>query len=358
MISGCMTEKVAQVLYSGLGGHGSVAFSLIEGDLHCEVDHSLLFYGVEDLLTDYINKAKKLQIDFLFVKKNSTLKSWIQAYMAFKALKPATILLHSHTLGIVAFVYRLIYGAVWIVVDHQSGGSLKHWLLACFNIVFCHKYVVLTDVSADTLPPLSMLFKSKITVIPNGIDTSYFVAKQNENKKIISMTARINPVRDFTTLVKAFDSIAKKYTDIELVIAGDGPDFQKLQQLKERSIYKERIHLLGTIDEEGVLGLLQKTKIYVHSSLADTMCTSIMQAMSCGLPVIATDIHGINNMITHRVDGLLFQARSPLELAEKICVLLENENLCVSLGQNARKKAEKAFSHIAMFEAYRKIILN
>ena len=352
--------KVAQIFYSGLGGHGSVGFSLIEGDLHREVGHSVLFYGEEDLLINYINKAKKLQIDFLFVKKNRTIKSWIRAYMAIKALKPDTILLHSTTLGVVAFVYRLLHGAVWIAVDHQQGVSFnKDWVFACFNIVFCHKYVVLTEESADTLPRLSKLFKNKITVIPNGIDTSYFVEKQDENKKIISMTARIHPVRrDFTTLVKAFDIIAKKYTDISLVIAGDGPDFQKLQQLKERSIYKERIHLLGTIDEEGVLGLLQKTKIYVHSSLADTMCTSIMQAMSCGLPVIATDIHGINNMITHRVDGLLFQARSPLELAEKICVLLENENLCVSLGQNARKKAEKAFSHIAMFEAYRKIILN
>ena len=92
--------------------------------------------------------------------------------------------------------------------------------------------------------------------------------------------------------------------------------------------------------------------MYIHASLGETMSTAIMQAMACALPVIASDVSGINNMLAADVTGILVPAKNEFLLADAIINCISNPTLLQSLSQKAYAYAVTNFSNQAMFQAY------
>ena len=90
---------------------------------------------------------------------------------------------------------------------------------------------------------------------------------------------------------------------------------EKKRQENERKVEENKldanIHFHGLLDEDEIKKLLTKLDVYIHASFAETMCTSVMQAMSCGLPIIGSDIPGINDIVEKDVNALLFSNKEP-----------------------------------------------
>ena len=143
--------------------------------------------------------------------------------------------------------------------------------------------------------------------------------------------------------------------DCKLLIAGDGESRGEVEELS-LELDLRNVSFEGMLDEASSADFLKGLKIYVHASLGETMSTSLMQAMACGKPIIASDVEGINNMIESGVNGILVPAKDPAALAAAISGLSGNEELRQSLGRNARATAVERFSNLSMFKKYLSLI--
>jgi glycosyltransferase involved in cell wall biosynthesis len=95
--------------------------------------------------------------------------------------------------------------------------------------------------------------------------------------------------------------------------------------------------------------------VYIHASLGETMSTAIMQAMACGKAIVASDVDGINNMITNGLTGLLVRVQDKEQMAIAISSLITDKALRKRLETAALKTAKNTFSDRLMFLRYKKI---
>ena len=103
--------KIVNIIYSGLGGHASVVFALIEGDKSLQNTHSIIFFGVETLPIAYVDKCKSLKIDFFSILKRSGIDiiSIKKTISVIKLIQPEVIILHTVNLILPIFKYSLFF---------------------------------------------------------------------------------------------------------------------------------------------------------------------------------------------------------------------------------------------------------
>jgi glycosyltransferase involved in cell wall biosynthesis len=352
---------VLQILYSGLGGHGSVAYSLYEGDVENKTAQSFLYYGIEDLNDDYIERNKDAGITFEFIKKKKgvDLLSWKKIFHYLKERQPDIILLHSITLIIPALAFCLIYRKKTITIEHNANNIKRpsEWLWSAITILFSRKTVYLTEkYRSEVKKKLGPLFISnKSIVIGNGINLERFYCPIADHLKgyfTLFMQSRFTHFRDHKTLLYCIRKLKPDIPEIQLVLAGDGETLAQMKDLAAQLNISTMIKFTGNIQEDEIIAQLRKSSIYVHASLAETMSTAIMQAMACGLPIVASDICGINNMLADGRTALLFQPKNVTVLCDKILYLYKNRNIADQMGANARKYAELKLSNKRMFNEY------
>ncbi len=359
---------VLQILYSGLGGHSSVVFSLIEADVQRQYQHVLIFYGIEAIPDSSVDKCRELGVQFFFVQKKQgfDVSSQKRVVQILREVKPAVILLHSVNLIIPVYLYTLRQHTKVIAVEHQSNHlkNAKDWLWSGLIMLLADHIVYLTDVYRDQMEKrLGVLFNSRrVTVINNGINMNVFWPKTERpfaQQYIIKMgmLSRLNNIKDHPTLMQAFKYIVDQNPQqkFELHIAGGGETIDNLQKLGLQLGLKESVRFLGMIKETESVDFLNDIDIYVHASLGETMSTSIMQAMACGKPIIASKVQGITNMIEDGKTGLLVPPLEPALLAQRLQVLLNDPGLRSSLSNQALTYAKARFSNSLMLHSYTKL---
>lgn len=107
--------------------------------------------------------------------------------------------------------------------------------------------------------------------------------------------------------------------------------------------------------EKDLPALLNYLDIYVHASFVETMSTAIMQAMAFGKGIVASNVAGINNMITNKQDGILVSIQKPEEMAEAIEKIILNLEYKLHLEENALAIAKNKFRDFKMFLSYKAI---
>lgn len=355
--------KITQVLYSGKGGHGSVVQSLITADDANHFEHSLIYFGIEPLDPGYADFCKKRKISYKDILKTegSHLKSWKKYLTCLKAQHPDVVLLHSMTLVLPTIWYCLFRKTKLVAVEHQSNQAKRksEWVWSFLALIFARKLVYLTPQYADEIrKKFGFLARNKkIAVIPNGIDTDYFAPTKNPlpSKPIIGMASRINALRDHQTLINGFELIAKTHPDAQLHIAGDGDGMEKLKGMVAASNYRDKIVLRGNLTESELLAFLQGLTIYVHSTLAETLSTAILQAMGVGLPVVVSNIPGTAYMFEDGTEGYFFETGKADNLAEKLSAILQDKVQVSQSGKKAREKCVRDYSAAAMFKKYKSL---
>lgn len=355
--------KLLQILYPGLGGHSSVAFSLIEGDEHKKYSHSLIGYGIEPPSVGIVEKIKGLSVGFKSVLKSNGIdyKSQTKVYRLLKEEKPDMIIMHSTSLIFVVWWYSLLYSVKWVSVEHQSNfaKSIKDWFYSFSILMLSPKIIFLTDQYLKEIKSKFKVFTpiNKIVVINNGINIRKFKPNEiNSNSEIVySMISRVNPLRDHKTLIYAFHEISLTYSS-KLYIAGDGSSLKELLRLVRQLNIEEKVVFTGILDEGGIIQLLNKTDVYIHSSLAENLSTSLLQVMACKIPIIATNIPGINNLLVNGEDALLFEPQNVKELVFKMKNLLKDSRLSELIKNNAYNKLISNYDSNLMFKKYEAIL--
>jgi len=361
--------KVLHILYSGLGGHGNVFFSMVSADTAKEYNYAALFNGVEPPREEYIERCVHDNIAWSYVRKKRGLHPgfYLQLYRNIRRASPDVILLHGGIAIIPCRLAKLFSGNIKkILVRETQANHLKNrgdWLRLSLAMMFADKMVYLSEeYRAQVQQKLKWLYKKNRTVvIPNGIDLHLF-SPSSELKQsslfVLGMQSRLVSIKDHSTLFAAFSLLKKQAPDLalQLQVAGDGECKNELVELAKQLKIEKNVVFCGTIGEKELVIFLQGLSIYVHASLGETMSTAIMQAMACGKPVVASDVNGINNMIQHNVNGLLVPPREAEKMAFALMELINNEDLRKRLARSALVFAQENFSNLTMFERYKKAI--
>lgn len=324
-------HRVVHVLYSGLGGHGAVMFGLLDAGFLADADHLVLLTGVEPPLPDYVARLDQRGIAWRYVPKQPG-RGYVSFYRTLRHeifdSDPDLVFVHGLA-TIPSVVWNRSRAAVLVrETEPQSTKSIKDWGSLALAHANVDAIVHLTEDAAQTAASkLRLLHRpGKVHIIANGLDVDYFSPAPDMPQRLLAgsvvrlgMVARLQPNKDHLTLIEAFDRLcaSRPSLDIRLEIAGDGATRSTLAAEVARRGLDGRVTLHGTLGEEGVRDLLRSLDIYVHATLGETMSNSIMQAMAVGLPVIASAVSGVTNMVTPGL-GLLYPSRDAQALQAAI----------------------------------------
>ena len=186
----------------------------------------------------------------------------------------------------------------------------------------------------------------KIAVVGNGVDEKKFVPIQNDKKKenYILYTGILRARKGLFDLIECVEHVIKEYPEIKFILTGRGPLRGKLEkEIKLRGLQKH-ITFLGYINRKTLIKTYQNATVHVIPSHYEGLPTVLLEAMSCGLPVVATDIGSNNEVISTGVNGFLVPPKRPKIMARNILKLLDNPSLREQIGQVARKTIEEHYT--------------
>jgi glycosyltransferase involved in cell wall biosynthesis len=183
----------------------------------------------------------------------------------------------------------------------------------------------------------------RIVLIPNGIDPSIFPAREySPRPRRIAMVACLREEKRIDVLVTAARRILERYPDAEFLIAGDGSCREQLvTQARETGVF-ERFQFLGHCDD--VPAVLARADVFVLPSGSDAFPNSIIEAMASGLPVVASAVGGIPELVADNRTGWLVPPGAPDALADALLDLLEHPDRAADFGRAGRLRIEETYS--------------
>jgi L-malate glycosyltransferase len=226
-----------------------------------------------------------------------------------------------------------------------------------------------------TYDELRIPTQTQIDIIPNFVNTEVFRPKESkkrscqlwkhleragckEGQPILCHVSNFRPVKRTHDLVYILE-LVRKESPAHLVLIGDGPDRSSVEELARTKGLQNHISFLGKL--ESFSEILQDCDIFLLPSEAESFGLAALEAMSCGLPVIATNIQGIPEVVVDGQTGLLSNLSDIKQMADNIVSISRNYELYQQLSINARKRAETNFSQdkvISQFENYYAEILH
>jgi glycosyltransferase involved in cell wall biosynthesis len=284
-----------------------------------------------------INKIKEAvrNADIIFVQ-GPALASYIGAHYGHKYNKPT--LLYVHTIA-------------WEILDKFLPKTIRKLVLKIARSVLIKAYNNCDEILVpyhDLKNQLDMQgVKTNMSIARLGVDIDKFSPASDKvlaktrmgiptDKFVIGYVGRVSKEKNVNTLLSAFKKL-KHQKNVFLLIVGDGPE-KEVAELKALSNCK----VTGFVNN--VEDYLKAMDIFVMPSLTETTSLATLEAMSTGLPVIATKVGFIKSYIVRGHNGIFFPRNSASMLAVKMDKLLRNKELRQKLGQNARKTVAYSFS--------------
>jgi glycosyltransferase involved in cell wall biosynthesis len=196
----------------------------------------------------------------------------------------------------------------------------------------------------------------KITVIPNGIDPAIFPAREYSTRlRRIAIVACLREEKRIDVLVTAASTILARYPDAEFLIAGEGTCRDQLLTLARDTGVMDRFRFLGHRDD--VPAVLAEADVFVLPSRSEASPNSIIEAMAAGLPVVATNVGGIPELVLEGRTGRLVPPGNPDALARALLDLLEHPELAAEFGRAGRRRIEETYSFDRMVEQFETLYL-
>lgn len=359
--------KTLHILFSGLSGVGNVFFSFVQGDENKELEYEAFFLGAH-IRNEYITKCSVNNIQWKFIQKKYKLDlNFSRTFISSVASSDSSVIFLDGS----RFILIAKIGALFsrkkkkiIVTEHQANHLKKkpQWVGLAMAMFLADNIVFLTESFNEEIKrKFKWLYQpKKISIINNGIDLNFFkpAVKHLTEEKIIGMQSRIVAIKDHSTLIKAFALIKQQNPciKIKLKIAGSGDQLESLQAFVKEAGLQNEILFTGLLNEMELLDFIHSLDIYVHASFGEAMSTAIMQAMACNLPIIASDVPGINNMIENNKTGILVPVKNDQALADAILYLLNNPSKAITLKEAAYNFATLHYSNKTMFAKYASLI--
>ena len=188
--------------------------------------------------------------------------------------------------------------------------------------------------------------ENNVIVVPNGVDTEKFKPAGKENarkllnlpldKNIILFVGALRSIKGVDYLIEAAKNFVDSNTELYLVGRDDGLK-KSLKKMAQDFKITDFIRFIGPVNHEDIPLWISASDILVLPSLSEGRPNVVLEALACEVPVVATDVGGIPELIINGETGYLVPAKNPLELSEKVNKLLGDENQREKMGKFGRK---------------------
>jgi glycosyltransferase involved in cell wall biosynthesis len=193
----------------------------------------------------------------------------------------------------------------------------------------------------------------KLQVVRNGVFIPRVVSSQDRVQAreklglaaenfVITCVGRLVSFKGQDLLVEAVKIIVKQHPEVRLLLVGGGPQKDSIQALVGQSGLKEKVLVLG--ERTDVPDILMASDLFVLPSFWEGISIALLEAMSYGLPVVASDVPGNREVLGSQGDGILVPPKDTLALKEAIVSLLEKTDLRRRMGQKSRARVERYFN--------------
>jgi glycosyltransferase involved in cell wall biosynthesis len=243
-----------------------------------------------------------------------------------------------------AIAIKLLFKKKVVIMIASSGqGSdlqeLKKSFLnrCCLKLThMADKIISLCSLSTEELYNESYL-ESQIAQLPNGIDINSFHPKEStKTENRIITVGHLTKIKGTDILLQAVANLTKKeVSHFHVDIIGDGHDRTCFENIATDLNIFDHISFHG--DCNNVVELLQRSRIFVLPSRAEGHSNALLEAMACGLPVIATKVGGNLDVVNNNENGILVEKENPEQLANAIHKVLNDNKFAEQLGKNARE---------------------
>ncbi len=235
-----------------------------------------------------------------------------------------------------------VWGNYWYAYLGYLGIFGKFVEKICGKI--SNKTIAISNTMKDELIKMGAT-KDNIKVIPYGVDIERVdKISQNPQKIDVLFVSRLVSYKNPDVLIKAIQMVRKNIPNVNCYIIGDGPEKQKLFALTKELNLEENVKFTGFMESEEIFSFMKSSKIFVFPSTVEGFGMVIIEAFACGLPVIGINSQSsrcVSELIEDGKNGFLLNKLDENMFAEKITLLLKDENLRNKMGNNGKNIANK-----------------
>ncbi len=261
-----------------------------------------------------------------------------------------------------------------VILTLQEGEDLvkQNWLTRFFRTRIIKSVDRATAISRYLMAYLKKTVKDlPAELIPNGVDLKNFSREFSYGElsqladelglrpgaKVITSTSRLVAKNGLDGLIKALAILQSNHQqeDWRLLLVGDGPLAESLKLQAESLKLEKRVIFQKAVDHGELPKYLKISDVFVRPSRSEGLGVSFLEAMAAGVPIIGTAVGGIPDFLTDGETGLFCDPENPEDIAEKIKIIFDNENLRRKLVKNARALVEEKYDWNKIAESYRKL---
>lgn len=357
--------------------------------------YRLDFGGLETLLVDCVNRmpvdkyrhviicltgynsefAKKItkpgvEVHALHKAPGLGLKTHADIWKLLRKLRPAV--LHTYNLSAIEYTVAAALAGVPVRVHAEHGREAsdpdgknpKHNFLRRLVMPFVDVYVPVSGDLQRWLKTVIRVPDRKNLLVNNGVDTTHFAPLTDDASVrshpfpqdcfVVGTVGRIQDVKNQRALVDAFiqllDVLPAERHRLRLAIVGDGPLLPAIREKIAAAGIVDLVWLPGARSD--IAEIMRGFSVFALSSIAEGTPVTILEAMSCGLPVVATRVGGIPEVVIEGETGQLVPPSDPAALANALAAYAREPGLGVQHGAEGRKRVEHTYSLAGMLSAY------
>lgn len=219
----------------------------------------------------------------------------------------------------------------------------------------CHQasaVITVSDANARYMTDQLGASEGNLSVIPCGVDTAVFKpdSAHGNHDPLLVCVARMRPVKNLPMLLQACAILREQSINFRCVVLGDGADRPMLEEMRASLGLDSTVQFEGLASQEEVREWWRQASVGMLTSLSEGMPVSLMEAMSCGVPVVAPTVGGIPEMIKQGVNGFTIPINDAPALASSIRHILADQSIASQMSVEARKIAVNKFSLCAQVD--------
>lgn len=273
---------------------------------------------------------------FKFISSYKNLKNtFLSAYNLIEEQFGTPNIIHQNIVfpqGIFAAMLSKNHNIPVLISEQWSGylpedNSYNNFITKYFTQKTVRQASAITTVSKALMAAMkSKSLSGKYFVVPNIVDVTIF--KPNPSKKLNSITKIIHvsslndKEKNISCLIKSFQIVKQHDFDFELHIVGDSDERIGFEKLTKQLNLKNEIIFHGSVHPLDLIKLYQQSDFFVLSSNYETFCVVLIEALACGLPIVATNVGAVSEIVNLQ-NGLLANSKNPENFAAQIMLMLE-----------------------------------
>lgn len=199
----------------------------------------------------------------------------------------------------------------------------------------------------------------RVRVVYNGIEPTpdgpvdARMARLAQDGPVVCAMTLLRPGKGIETLIDALPQVLARQPRARIAIGGEGPDLDALRMRAEERGVGDAVHFLG--QSRDPFSILRGAQVFVHPSWAESFPYVILEAMSVGLPIVASDVGGIGEALSDEDGGLLVAPGDESALAEALLELLEHPDRAARMGTSARLRLQQRFTRTRMTDGIARV---